>query len=267
MKSEFILKNLNFFTSPLIKNIVGKIIFVLALFFNFLAINAFNDTKPVMGIFEGKRGMNLDGYPIFFNGNRTKTDSAGRFQMQTSIDLSKEPLFLLVSSGVEWCKNEKTKTVKYARHDSKLPYKFYSIFLKESEPNKPQQIEIRPDNLESRNYQIPIERCLIVPINAYFVKEIKAPKQFEQAGVFNLPKIILQDEDPLKQSKSNFLHAQGCPQEIHDFKVNHLMERGKAKASIRSMEEMLLHQPVAPQIVKTKNRKGKNVEITISFSN
>jgi hypothetical protein len=219
--------------------------------------------RPVTGLIGGPKGMSLGGYMLYFNGYQTMTNPSGRFQIQTHTDLTQEPLYLLVSSGVEWACKPGSKTAGVARQDAKKPYKFYSIQLNQPDPNKPAQMEVNAETLDSRNFELPIDRCVILPINAHFVEDIKAPKNFELGGVFTLPKIVLQDEARLQETKSQYLLARGCPSDVHDHKKTHLLKRGLAKGWDRSLAWRQFHEPVSPQVRKTKNRRGRPVEITI----
>lgn len=218
---------------------------------------------PVKGSLVGKKSDSLEGYTVYFNGYRTTTDSQGNFQMKAEVDLSKDPFYVLISSGIDWITNSRSHTIKKARQNQKKPYKFYSIKLHQEEPDTEPKLKATRENLDSKNFKIPVERCLIFPVNAHYVKDIKLPGKLFQGGVMNLPKLILQDDAPLKNHKSKTLAESGTDPETLDYKVRNVMRRGKDKAVLRSLDWNPFHEKVNFHVMKTKNKMNKPVEITI----
>lgn len=225
--------------------------------------NAQEAQTPVKGSLLAKKGVNLEGYTVYFNGYRTTTNSQGGFQMQANLDLSKDPVHILVSSGIDWETSQKSHTIKKARQNPQKPYKFYSVRLHQENPDEEPKLKAIRENLDSKGFEIPIERCLIFPVNAHFVKDIKLPHNLMQGGVLNLPKLVLQDDAPLKAHKTKKLADAGTDKSKLNYKVDNLMRRGKDKSVLRSLEWDPFHEKVNYHVMKTKNKMNKPVEITI----
>ncbi len=227
-------------------------------------------TTFVRGALEGKGDINLHGYSVFFDGRSIKTDKSGNFQIKTDIDLSKDtieslsqdPLFILISSGVEWKKEPKTKTIKSACQNPAKPYKCYQIKAISNGPDKEPSLVATDKDLKENNWQIPIERCVIFPINSFLIQDIKMPHKLFQGNIFQLPKLVLQDEKPLKEHKSKTLLSKGFDKDTHDYRTKNVIPRGRDKGVIRSLDYKPFHEDTVFYVKKTKNALKKPVEIT-----
>lgn len=226
-------------------------------------------TTFVRGAVEGKNDANLQGYSVFFDGRSIKTDKSGNFQMKTEIDLSKDkigdlsenPLYILISSGIDWKKEPKTNTIKSAKQNPNKPYKCYEVRLTKNANDAEPSLFATMKDLKLTNWKIPVERCVIFPINSYFIKDIKMPHKLFQGNIFNLPKLVLQDIEPLKEHKSKTLLASGFDKETHDYRTKNVISRGKDKGVLRSLDYKTFHEDTVFYVKKTKNSMKKPVEI------
>lgn len=227
------------------------------------------ETTFVRGAIEGKTDTNLQGYSVFFDGRSIKTDKSGNFQIKTELDLSKDkigdltenPIYMLISSGIEWKKEPKTNTIKSAKQNPNKPYKCYEIRLTKNTNEAEPSLCATMKDLKLTNWKIPAERCVIFPINSFFIKDLKMPHKLFQGNIFNLPKLVLQDVEPLREHKSKTLLASGFDKETHDYRTKNVIPRGKDKGVLRSLDYKAFHEDTIFYVKQTKNSMKKPVEI------
>jgi len=216
-------------------------------------------TKLIKGGIVSRDDTNMDGYRLFFGGYRTLTDTGGFFTFPLDFSPTK-PLYILISKGAIW-EYDKKNTLKALKQDRSKSYLFY-VAKCHSNDDGQYTLSVTPEYLEGWNFQIPPERCLVVPMNPIYVKSVETWKSPFGKSIIRFPKIVLKDEIELQKGKAEYLASIGKRDE--NIRNEKKLRRIAQKSVLRSIEENPFHESAIQTTKEVKNKKNRSVRISMS---
>jgi hypothetical protein len=204
-------------------------------------------TKLIKGALITKDESKMDGFRLFFGGYRTLTDNEGFFTFPLESSPTK-PLYILIGKGAIW-EYDKSNTIRMLRQNQLKPYLFYVAKCHGS--GDEYTLSVTQEYLDGWNFNIPPERCLVIPINPNHVKSVETWKSPFDKRIIRFPKIILKTEAELNSKKVNK-------------KNENKIKRIAQKSVLKSMEEIPFHESSSQTKKQVFNKQNRPVEISIT---
>jgi hypothetical protein len=199
-----------------------------------LPLNA--HAKILKGALKCQGSGAVDNYRLFFGGYRTLTDDEGFFSFPLEF-VPSTPLYLLISEGDIWT-YDRTNTVATLAQDPQKAYLFYIINYVEDEQGT-QTLVATPERLESRNFQIPPECCIVLHLKPNCVAYLSPWRSPAGDTIAHFPKIVLKDMPMAKGRQAN---------------LNNL----------ETLDDLLIHEKASENIKLTQNRRQQPVRISVT---
>lgn len=198
------------------RNIVHRIVIFVALVSPLASVSPFSSPlaepfpKILKGVIKSQGAIDVKGFNLFFGGQQTLTDAEGFFSFKLEF-LPAIPLYLLISEGARWT-FDKANTIAALSQDSQKPYLFYVInYIKNEQGIR--TLVATPERLDgARNFQIPPECCIVLPLDPNTVARLEPWKSPAEAVVASLPKIVLKD---LPRSKISTVDRNALESLVH----------------------------------------------------
>jgi hypothetical protein len=204
-------------------------------------------TKLIKGALVSKDDNRMDGFRLLFGGYKTLTDNEGFFTFPLESSPTK-PLYILIGKGAIW-EYDKSNTIRTLRQNQLKPYLFY--VAKCHENNDEYTLSVTQEYLDGWNFNIPAERCLIVPINPSHVKSVETWKSPFDKRIIRFPKIVLKTEAELNSEKTNIRNEK---------KIRRIAQ----KSVLKSMEDSPFHESSTQVKKQVFNKQNRPVEISIT---